>query len=758
MAPSTAYRLAKFVRRNRLPLTVATLALVLMIVGTTVSTWQALRASRNARRAQSESAAAIQARNEARQAQEEAVQAGQRERAERVRAEQLKYAADLMVAQAAIESANLQRAKDILEAMIPVDEQQQDLRGWEWYFFYEQLHSSEQVMNTHASVAKIAVSADGRRIAVAGSTTDWRQLPSGISTDQGEQTIKILKSRTLATEATLAGQLGDCEGLRFGAHDTELIVERGMVTRHHLESRAVREWQITPDLGSYLPVRLTNDSKYLLGMLEVGKDNVVEKLIRCFDAETKQEVAAAGPYLVADPFYLDREFRLSPDGEYIAVSCDRRRLRMLSVPKLEEVRVITTPGDTDSLAWSHDSQYLATGYNYPWQIDIWETTTGRHVKTLAGRQGSPVEAICFSSDGSVLAFSEAKSRVHVWDLETFTERRVLLVESPSDLSFLPSGDQLVCAGANSVRVVDVSQTPSTDLRRISLEHELWNLDFSPDGELLAVSAADGKVRLFETQTRRLIAELGPASDFAGAPQGHPHARVKFSPDGRSLIVDNNDFTVGVYDVLSRTHRFNLRHSGMVFDLDVAPDSTMFATAGIHNTAIFWEAATGEELFRITEQEDFKIDSVRFSPDSQSRLAVISGAGGGRQELSLVDLDTRTRRPAIKLPSYAWSLTFAPDGKHLYVAGIGSIDVHEMPSLRRVSTMSGGGGPIPNVTTAPDGTLALPSWGGEVQLWSPRAMAEVGVLPLPVDSMTSAKFSPDGKLLVISTLGTGDLCL
>jgi WD40 repeat protein len=180
---------------------------------------------------------------------------------------------------------------------------------------------------------------------------------------------------------------------------------------------------------------------------------------------------------------------------------------------------------------------------------------------------------------------------------------------------------------------------------------------------------------------------------------------------------------------------------------------MIATAGIDNTLIGWDARTGKEKFRITELENHKIDAVEFSPDPESRLLAFSGEGGGKTEMSLMHLDTKERQ---SIPvSYRWSLTFSPDGKTLYCGCEGYVELYEIPSLRLLSTLKGSGGPVPNVTFSRDEmTLAIPSWGGYVQLWNRKVNAEVGRLPLPVDSMASAKFSPDGSQLVVSTWGNG----
>ena len=428
MPPTASYLVLKFMTRNRRAIVVATMMVSLMIVGTAISTWQAIRANRSAVVANSKSVEALAAQEAAIIARKASEDAQRRETKQRVRAEQLKYCSDMMVAQAAYEAASLNRAREILESFLP-QEGAPDWRGWEWHFLYSALTTPEEAVKCHDdTIDKIAVSSDGELIAISGKDVAQNR----------ERIIKLIRSDNLHLVDSFEGTTGWCDGLRFAVDDTSLTVEKNSVMRYDLASRKGQEWK--PDEGThghFRPARLTPDGKYWLGMQRSGEENIARAAIRCYDMESEKLLFSTEAYLLSDPYWLEREFIVSPDGKLVTVSCDRRLLRILSVPDLEEVGVIATPGDTDTLAWSPDSKYLVTGYEYPWQYDVWEVSSRTHVHRLAGTQTSPCSAACFSSDGSLVAFSEYSSRIHIWELATLTERSVFLVP-PVQLNRIPA--------------------------------------------------------------------------------------------------------------------------------------------------------------------------------------------------------------------------------------------------------------------------------------------------------------------------------
>ena len=90
-----------------------------------------------------------------------------RARAGELRARQNAYAADMNLAQAALDRGDLEGALDLLNRQRP-SPGQRDLRGWEWRYFWQRCRSDERFLlwKYHAAVRALAFSADGKWLAL----------------------------------------------------------------------------------------------------------------------------------------------------------------------------------------------------------------------------------------------------------------------------------------------------------------------------------------------------------------------------------------------------------------------------------------------------------------------------------------------------------------------------------------------------------------------------------------------------------------
>src|SRR5215831_18951676 len=126
--PSALYRIEKLVRRNRLAFAAAALVALALVLGIMASAWQAVRATRFRQQAQGEA---------------------QRAEAEALANRQNLYAADMNLANQALENYNLPRARQLLAKYRPPGGKslnsplRSDLRGWEWRYLAGQCRSDE---------------------------------------------------------------------------------------------------------------------------------------------------------------------------------------------------------------------------------------------------------------------------------------------------------------------------------------------------------------------------------------------------------------------------------------------------------------------------------------------------------------------------------------------------------------------------------------------------------------------------------------
>ncbi len=155
--PSTAYRLQKAWRRNKLVFTAGVAVATALVVGIGVSTWQAvvaIRAKTEALQAKTKAVTAQMQAETSQQAEKE-----QRQRAEKGEAEarQNLYAAHMNLAFQAVQENNIGYALRLLDLHRP-QPGQPDLRGWEWRYIWKLCQSDELMrLGSHSNTVLDAV-------------------------------------------------------------------------------------------------------------------------------------------------------------------------------------------------------------------------------------------------------------------------------------------------------------------------------------------------------------------------------------------------------------------------------------------------------------------------------------------------------------------------------------------------------------------------------------------------------------------------
>lgn len=211
--------------------------------------------------------------------------------------------------------------------------------------------------------------------------------------------------------------------------------------------------------------------------------------------------------------------------------------------------------------------------------------------------------------------------------------------------------------------------------------------------------------------------------------------------------------------LLRLGTVRFRHGGQVNALALSPQGKTLATASEDGTLRLWDAATGRELRRFTEQD--RVRSLAFTPDG----TILASVGGpGNHAVRLWEVTTGKLLRKLESPGHWFGrVAVSPDGKMVAAsADRHRIVLWETGTGRLLHTLDGREqsnfpGPI---AFSPDGqTLASGSNSGSIHLWNvatgqgqrrfvvqPPLPEGKGGPPWYHGMIQTLAFSPDGRTL------------
>jgi WD40 repeat protein len=250
-------------------------------------------------------------------------------------------------------------------------------------------------------------------------------------------------------------------------------------------------------------------------------------------AETRTPV---GPPLRGPVGYV-HDIAFSPDGKLVAAAGSRHAVVWDTMTRTT-VRVfpVGTHGGASSVSFSPDGLTLAIGRSDSFAV-LYDLRTGRLIVHLGSDYS--ISDLAFSPDGKLLATASLGGTALVWDIASRN-----IVSSLSGAATLASAvrfspdSRLVAVGDSSGRVVLWKLDPTHRFEGAWAARPegqpltghnggVASLAFAPSGSTLVTASDDGKLRLWDVATRKLIGAPLPASNTAGS--------VHFFPDGRHVL-------------------------------------------------------------------------------------------------------------------------------------------------------------------------------------------------------------------------------
>ena len=260
-------------------------------------------------------------------------------------------------------------------------------------------------------------------------------------------------------------------------------------------------------------------------------------LITAIDTETLQskysQQSRVNPY---------SDIAFTSDGNLFAV-CSKQNIIVYETDTGRIVKTLKeSAANVSDVTISPDNTTLVTVSGDDRTIKVWDLEKGRLMKNI-GEDVAAVTSVAFDPNNKFFVTGSIGTDrvIQFWDAQTFellntSEKQPGYINS---VSFTTDGDKLVAAVRNFIKVWDLS----TNQEMLSLKGpqlELNKIAVSPNNRLVATANREGTIMLIDLNKRQVVTTL----------KGHQGwvQSVTFSPDGQTLYSGAEDKIVKVWDV------------------------------------------------------------------------------------------------------------------------------------------------------------------------------------------------------------------
>ncbi|MBX3747113.1 MAG: protein kinase [Verrucomicrobiae bacterium] len=629
------------------------------------------------------------------------------------------YASEMGQAFGALESGDVRRVREVLDA------QPWDLRGFEWRYLWGQSRTQEVATFVLRSDSYgCAVSQDGRYVAAA---------------DKFEVSLWDLGSRRQVASLAIPDESPLADDMAFDPQGKILAVP--------VTDLGIRLWNLETmkPMAPVLPftprfahgLAFSPDGRWLAIAAGQRYGDGIPGEVRIWDTSNWQlRLTLAG---VRD--WLTR-VKFSPDGKWVAASGSGGFVKVWEAATGREVFELPgLSGIVFGLCFSPDGQAMAAGDSWG-MIRLWEVGSWEERQTWHGHDRL-IHRLAFSPDGQQLASCSIDRTIKLWDTRNGDLLNALRghAQRVTSISFVPNTSLLASSSLDGT--IKLWDTMPPRERTVLRGHKaLWDvhLEYSPAGRWLGVTTnVPGtdplvyRTAILDASTRQQIMTV----------DGHP---FKFAPNGLlATAVANTSLAVWKVEATGAVEQVRVEApSKLSASYAFSADSTLLAARCAGGVVVIWtlDAPTSPR----TIQRPRLQDNTRMLFTKEGSTLVIGPDADGM--LECLDAHTLYRIGEMRVGPGANSeaLALSPDGRFVLAIGPGGVaQLWDLSSSRKLKEFRDPVGWLGPLAFSPDGkTLAGGDVDGNLRFWNVASGNVIATLPAHVASCRAISFSPDGR--------------
>lgn len=313
-----------------------------------------------------------------------------------------------------------------------------------------------------------------------------------------------------------------------------------------------------------------------------------------------------------------RSLSFNPDGTRLMSGSGDNTLRLWDVQSSAIVRdyVGHAKGIVQGMFMPNGRVVLSGGADTT--LRLWDAATGRTIQELRGHT-ERILSMDVTDDGRYIISSADDDKIRVWDVATGNSVETEPQDEPlREVRLLPGDQQFFGVGRDGMALWDFAtltlSKSFTDPD--SLLSDLYAVDVSDDGTLVATGGNDALVRVWNVASGELLARL----------EGHEFSirDLDFDPTGDRIVSGGlrGEVMVWDWDAPNPLMRALNGHTQTINGVGFSPDGSTILSGSLDFTIRVWDIETGFEVRRyeldaVTLQS---VQSVVFNPDGELILS------------------------------------------------------------------------------------------------------------------------------------------
>ncbi|PRP79162.1 hypothetical protein PROFUN_09335 [Planoprotostelium fungivorum] len=268
----------------------------------------------------------------------------------------------------------------------------------------------------------------------------------------------------------------------------------------------------------------------------------------------------------------------------------------------------------NSIDISSDGELLLTSSDDE-SLQLYNTQTGKHLKTVYARRNGVDQAIFTHARETVLVASSSGWDHSIRYLSLYDNRYLRYFKGHRDkvnsISLCPKSDLFLSSSNDgTVRLWDLNTNVCQGLMS-SPRFKPGRVAFDTEGLIFAVAGSMSTIKLFDVQ----LYQRGPFASFTVPSKGlsFDWTRIEFSNDGKMMLLSTSNQIILILNAYNGDVMQTLRAPGVLADeATFTPDGQFVLCGSLDGTIYCWSSSSGQILHQ-WKQGTKGVGPIRWNP-------------------------------------------------------------------------------------------------------------------------------------------------